>query len=72
MEPVAVTIGPRSNNDIRSGFRHVLDVLRHRAPTKKGAPTNEEPRAKADSDKRSPRHKGFNMLDANLLKSGPP
>jgi hypothetical protein len=34
----------------KAGFRHVPDVLQHRAPTKRGAPTNEGTRAKADSD----------------------
>jgi hypothetical protein len=37
----------------RAGFRHVPHVPWHRAPTNWGAPTNEGPRAKADSNKRS-------------------
>jgi hypothetical protein len=39
----------------RDGFRHVQEVQLHRAPTKRGASTNEEPHAKVDSDKGFPR-----------------
>jgi hypothetical protein len=35
----------------RAGFRHVQEVQLHRAPTKRGAPTNEVPCVKADSNK---------------------
>jgi hypothetical protein len=56
----------------RAGFRHVPHVPRHRAPTKWGAPKNEGPHAKADSNKKSSRHKGFNALGAGPLERGPP
>jgi hypothetical protein len=52
----------------RAGFRHVKEVQLHRAPTKRGALTNEEPCAKADSDKGFSSQKGFNMLDAGTLE----
>jgi hypothetical protein len=57
---------------LRARFRHVPDVPRHRAPTKMGAPTNEELRAKADSNKRSSRHKDFNVLGVDSLEWGLP
>jgi hypothetical protein len=38
----------------RAEFRHVQEMQLHRAPTKRVAPTNKGPRAKANSDKGSP------------------
>jgi hypothetical protein len=55
----------------RAGFRHVREVQLHRAPTNRGGPTNEGPRAKADSDKGFSSQKGFNVLDAGPLECGP-
>jgi hypothetical protein len=55
----------------RAGFRHGREGQLPRAPTKRGAPTNEEPRAKADSNKGFPRQKGFNALDVGPLEWGP-
>jgi hypothetical protein len=52
----------------RAGFRHVQEVQLHRAPTKRGAPTNEGPRAKADSDKGFSSQKGFNVFYAGPLE----
>jgi hypothetical protein len=49
----------------------VQEVQLHRAPTKREAPTNNGPRAKADSDKGSLRQKGFNALGASPLEWGP-
>jgi hypothetical protein len=55
----------------RAGFRHVQEVQLHRAPTKRGAPTNEGPRAKADSIKGSSKKMGFNALGVGPIESGP-
>jgi hypothetical protein len=52
----------------RAGFRHGREGQLPRAPTKRGAPTNERPRAKADSNKGSPRQKGFNELGVGPLE----
>jgi hypothetical protein len=54
----------------RAGFRHGQKGQLPRAPTKRGAPTNEEPHAKADSNKGSPRQKGFNALSV-VFEWGP-
>jgi hypothetical protein len=56
----------------RAGFRHVQEVQLYRAPTKRGAPTNDGPRVKADSNKGSLRQKGFNALDASPFEWEPP
>jgi hypothetical protein len=48
----------------RAEFRHVQEVQLHRAPTKRGTPTNEGPRAKVDSDK-------VNALGEGTLEWGP-
>jgi hypothetical protein len=53
---------------VRTGFRHGREGQLPRAPTKRGAPTNEGPRAKADFNKRSPRPKGFNALGVGPLE----
>jgi hypothetical protein len=49
----------------------VQEVQLQRAPTKRGSPTNEGPRAKADSVKGSSKQMGFNVLGEGLLESGP-
>jgi hypothetical protein len=64
----AVLVSQAGRGRTRAGFRHVQEVQLHRAPTKRGAPTNEGPRAKADSDKRFSSQKGFNVLDAGPLE----
>jgi hypothetical protein len=46
----------------------VQEVQLHRAPTKRGAPTKEGPRAKADYNKEFYSQKGFNVLDADPLE----
>jgi hypothetical protein len=48
----------------------VQEVQLHKALTKKGAPTIKRPHAKADSDKGSPRQKGFNVLGVSPLEWG--
>jgi hypothetical protein len=53
---------------ISAGFRHVQEVQLHRAPTERGAPTNEGPRVKVDSNKGFSSQKGFNVLDAGPLE----
>jgi hypothetical protein len=55
--------GPRN----RAGFRHGREGQLPRAPTIRGAPTNEGPCAKADSNKGSSRQKGFNTLNVGPL-----
>jgi hypothetical protein len=62
---------------LRAGFRHGREGQLPRAPTKKGAPTNEGPRAKPDTNKGSSRQKGFNALgvgplELQLPRVGPP
>jgi hypothetical protein len=52
----------------RAGFRHGQEGQLPRAPTKMGAPTNEGPHAKADSNKGFPRQKGFNALGVGPLE----
>jgi hypothetical protein len=52
----------------RARFRHEREGQLPRAPTKRGAPTNEEPRAKADSNKGSSSQKGFNALGVGPLE----
>jgi hypothetical protein len=54
----------------RAGFRHVEEVQLHRAPTKRGAPTNEGFCAKVDNNKGSSLEKGFNALGVGPLETG--
>ena len=46
----------------RARFRHVQEVQLYRAPTKRGAPTNEGPRATAYPNKGSLSQKGVNAI----------
>jgi hypothetical protein len=52
----------------RAGFRHGQEGQLPRTSTKRGAPTNEGPCAKADSNKGSPRQKGSNALSVSPLE----
>jgi hypothetical protein len=56
----------------RARFWHGREGQFPRAPTKRGAPTNERPCAKSDSNKEFPRQKGFNALGVGPFEWWPP
>jgi hypothetical protein len=69
-------IAETSGASCRAGFRHGQEGQLPRAPTKRRAPTNEGPRAKADSNKDPPDKRAsmrwvWTPLSGGFLEWGP-